>query len=228
MSSRTPLTRDRILAAAVELADREGIAALSMRRLAQTVGVEAMTLYYHVRNKEALLDGIVDLVFQEFEPADPDAPWTTAVRATAISAYDALMRHPWGAELSFKTGVSQARLRWMDALLGTFRRAGFSPAMTHHAYHAIDSHITGFTLWVVGMPIDEETMPDMAASFLSTIPPGDLPHLVEHVEQHVHPSDDIREFEFGLDLVLESLERRLADQTADGPSVTRARAAGTG
>ena len=83
-------------------------------------------------------------------------------------------------------------------------------------------------LWVVGMPIDEETMPDMAASFLSTIPPGDLPHLVEHVEQHVHPSDDIREFEFGLDLVLESLERRLADQTADGPSVTRARAAGTG
>lgn len=228
MSSRTPLTRDRILAAAVELADREGIAALSMRRLAQTLGVEAMTLYYHVRNKEALLDGIMDLVFQEFEPADPDAPWTSAVRATAISAYDVLMRHPWAAELSFKTGVSPARLRWMDALLGTFRRAGFSPAMTHHAYHAIDSHITGFTLWVVGMPLDDETMPDMAASFLSTIPPGDLPNLVEHVEQHVHPTDDIREFEFGLDLLIEGLERRLAAQTTDGRSVTRARAPGTG
>ena len=208
---RQPLTRERVLAAAVDLADREGIAALSMRRLAQTLGVEAMTLYYHVKNKEALLDGIMDLVVQGYEPADPMAPWKTAVRATAISAYDALMRHPWAAELSFKTGVSQARLRWMDALLGTLRAAGFSPAMTHHAYHALDSHIVGFTLWVVGMPIDDETLPDAAATFLSTLPLGGLPHLVEHVEQHIHPTDDIREFEFGLDLLLDSLERRLAE-----------------
>ena len=208
---RQPLTRDRVLAAAVELADGEGIAALSMRRLAQTLGVEAMTLYYHVKNKEALLDGIMDLVVQEYVPADPAAPWKSAVRATSISAFDALMRHPWAAELSFKTGVSQARLRWMDALLGVLRGAGFSPAMTHHAYHALDSHIVGFTLWVVGMPVDEETLPETAASFLATLPPGDLPYLIEHVEQHIHPSDDIREFEFGLDLLLDSLERRLID-----------------
>ena len=211
---RQPLTRERVLAAAVELADREGIAALSMRRLAQTLGVEAMTLYYHVKNKDALLDGIMDLVFREYAPADPGVDWTSSVRATAISAHDALMRHPWAAELSFKTGVSQARLHWMDALLGTLRAAGFSPAMTHHAYHALDSHITGFTLWVVGMPIDDETLPDAAATFLSTQPLEGLPHLVEHIEQHVHPSDDIREFEFGLDLLLDSLERRLAEGRA--------------
>ena len=208
---RQPLTRDRVLAAAVELADREGIAALSMRRLAGVLGVEAMTLYYHVKNKDALLDGIMDLVFREFEPADPVTPWKAAVRAAAVSAHDALMRHPWAAELSFKTGVSQARLVWMDALLGTLRAAGFSPAMTHHAYHALDSHITGFTLWVVGLPIDDEALPDAAASFLATLPHGGLPHLVEHIEQHVHPTDDIREFEFGLDLLLDSLERRLAE-----------------
>ena len=208
---RQPLTRERVLAAAVELADREGIAALSMRRLAQTLGVEAMTLYYHVKNKDGLLDGIMDLVFREFEPAEPTTPWKAAVRATAISAYDALMRHPWAAELSFKTGVSQARLRWMDALLGTLRAAGFSPAMTHHAYHALDSHIVGFTLWVVGMPIDDESLPNTASAFLSTLPLDGLPHLVEHVEQHIHPTDDIREFEFGLDLLLDSLERRLAE-----------------
>jgi AcrR family transcriptional regulator len=207
---RQPLDRERILRAALELADREGIEALSMRRLAARLGVEAMTLYYHVKNKQQLLDGIMDLVFGEFEPATPGAPWRAAVRGTAISAHEALMRHPWAAELSFKTGVSAARLALMDGLLGTLRAAGFSPATTHHAYHALDSHITGFTLWVVGMPTDETTLPDTARSFLATLPVGGLPHLVEHVEQHIAPTDDIREFEFGLDLLLDGLERLLA------------------
>jgi AcrR family transcriptional regulator len=204
---RQPLDRERILRAAVDLADAEGIAALSMRRLAARLGVEAMTLYYHVKNKQELLDGLMDVVSREYEPATAGLPWRAAVRATAISVYDAYIRHPWAADLSFRTGASPARLAWMDALLGTFRAAGFSPADTHHAYHAIDSHITGFTLWVVGMPLDEDAMPEMARTFLANLPSGALPHLVEHVEQHVNPSDDVREFEFGLDLLLDGLER---------------------
>jgi AcrR family transcriptional regulator len=208
---RRPLNRERVLQAALGLADREGIDALSMRRLAQDLGVEAMTLYYHVRNKGDLLDGLADLVTSEFEPPRPGDPWKPAVRAAAISAHDALMRHPWAAELSFKTSVSQARLHWMDAFLGTLRAGGFSPAMTHHAYHALDSHIVGFTLWVVGITSDEADLPAMAATFLATLPVDGLPHLVEHIEQHVHPSDDIREFEFGLDLILDSLDRIRSD-----------------
>jgi AcrR family transcriptional regulator len=213
-ATRQPLTRERILRAALELADAEGIEALSMRRLASRLGVEAMTLYYHVRNKRELLDGIMDLVAREYEPAAPGEPWRPAVRATAISVHDAFVRHPWAADLSFKTGPRPARLAWMDALLGTFRAAGFSPAATHHAYHAIDSHITGFTLWEVGMPLDETPLEEMAAQFLASGVADHLPHLVEHVEQHVHPSDDIREFEFGLDLLLDGLERLLAESRA--------------
>ena len=204
---RQPLDRERVLRAAVELADSEGIDALTMRRLAARLGVEAMTLYYHVKNKTDVVDGMVGLVTREFEPPTPGEPWRPAVRDAAISAHDALMRHPWAADQMFTAGVSPARLAWMDALLGTLRSGGLSPALTHHAYHALDSHIVGFTLWVVGLPIDDTTLPDMAATFLATLPAEGLPHLVEHIEQHVSPSDDIREFEFGLDLLLDGLER---------------------
>ncbi|MEO6579495.1 MAG: TetR/AcrR family transcriptional regulator C-terminal domain-containing protein, partial [Candidatus Limnocylindria bacterium] len=152
--ARQPMSRERVLDAAISLADRGGIGALSMRKLAQELGVEAMTLYYHVANKEAILEGIVDMVVSEIELPPADAEWKPALRRSAISAHDVLQRHPWTAGLMLAPNrVSQARLRHMDAVLGTLRRAGFSAEMTDHAYHALDSHIMGFTLWVVGMNI---------------------------------------------------------------------------
>jgi AcrR family transcriptional regulator len=189
-----------------------------MRRLAATLGVEAMTLYYHVRNKDDLLRGIMDLVFGEYELPRSGIPWRDAVRGVAVSAHAALMRHPWAAELSFKVGPSPARFQWMEALLGTLRGAGFSPAMTHHAYHALDSHIVGFTLWVVGMPEDDAELPEMARRVLDTFPVDELPHLAEHIQQHITPTDDIREFEFGLDLLLDGLERIL-DSGGSPPTI---------
>jgi len=210
---REPLTRERILRAAVELADANGIGALSMRRLAQELGVEAMSLYHHVRNKDDLLDGIVELVTDEFELPTPGGDWKAEIRRTAISAYDTLLEHPWAAALSLSVkSLSAARMRYMDAILGTFRAAGFSAGMTDHAYHALESHIMGFTLWEVGMDLgSSEDLRRFAGQFLATFPVDEYPHLAEHIEQHMQPraSGDPNEFEFGLSLILDGLERSL-------------------
>jgi len=210
---RPPLSRDRVLRAAIDLADAGGIEALSMRRLAQELSVEAMSLYYHVANKGDILDGIVDMVVGEFELPPPDAEWKSAIRMTALSAHEILVRHPWSASLVLSgSGVSVARLRYMEAILGTLRRAGFSAEMTDHAYHALDSHIMGFTLWQVGMNLGtEEDLKDMAGQFLAQLPVEEFPYLAEHIEQHLKPGDpeDVGEFEFGLGLILDGLERLL-------------------
>jgi AcrR family transcriptional regulator len=208
---RVPLSRDRVLAAAIRLADASGIESLTMRRLAQELNVEAMTLYYHVANKHDILNGMVDLVTEEFELPDPRTDWKVAIRTTAMSAYAALIRHPWAASLMLSgPGVSRARFRYMDALLGSLRAGGFSAEMTDHAYHALESHIMGFTLWEVGMNLGtREEMTTMATSVLEELPREELPHLAEHIEQHLKPRrpDDEGEFAFGLDLLLDSLER---------------------
>jgi AcrR family transcriptional regulator len=208
---RLPLSRDRVLAAAVGLADRSGLESLTMRKLAQELGVEAMTLYYHVQNKDDILAGIVDLVVREFELPSSEGDWKAAIRRTAISANVALMRHPWAANLMLSgVHVSQARLRYMDAILGRLREAGFSADQTDHAYHALDSHILGYTLWVVGMDLGtEDDLAAMATEFLKGFPRDELPHLAEHIEQHAKPRrpDDKGDFAFGLDLILDGLER---------------------
>jgi AcrR family transcriptional regulator len=210
---REPLTRERVLRAAVDLADARGIAALSMRRLAQELGVEAMSLYHHVRNKDDLLDGIVELVTDEFELPTPGRDWKVEIRRTAISAYETLVGHPWAAALSLSVKtVTPARMRYMDAILGTFRAAGFSAGMTDHAYHAIESHIMGFTLWEVGMDLGTaEDLRRFAGQFLATFPADEYPHMAEHIEQHMKPRDiaDPNEFEFGLGLIVDGLERTL-------------------
>lgn len=209
---RVPLDRERILRAGIELADRDGIDALTMRRLAQALGVEAMTLYYHVANKDALLDGMIDLV--EAEIAIPSEPpgrdWKAALRATAMSAYAVFLRHPWAAPMISTTTAGPARKRYMDALLGGFRSGGFSAVMTHHAYHALESHIVGFTLWAVGIETAMAVRPDTVTAFLATLDPDVHPHLAEHVQQHMDDvdPDGPSEFEFGLDLLLDGLERR--------------------
>lgn len=205
--TRTRMTRERVLRAAIGLADEAGIEALSMRKLAKELGVEAMTLYYYVANKEEILHGIVDLVVSEFElPAGPD--WKAGLRRTAISAHAVLMRHPWAASLMLSGNPGEARLRYMESLLGCLRRGGFSAEMTHHAYHALESHISGFTLWLVGMALDAEKLPDLATAFLSQLPANEYPYLAEHIQTHlVEPTEYTgSEFEFGLDLILDGLE----------------------
>ena len=205
------MSRDRVLRAAIDLADAGGIESLTMRRLAQELGVEAMTLYYHVANKDDILAGMVDLVVEEMELPPTDADWKANLRRIAMSSYEVLLRHPWAASLILSgPGISRARMRHMDAILGTLRGGGFSPEMTDHAYHALDSHIMGFALWVVGMNLgSDENLAVLATNFLQELEREELPHLAEHVEQHLKPRspEDEGEFAFGLDLILDGLER---------------------
>ena len=208
--SRAPLSRDRVLRAAIGLADRAGIESLTMRKLAQELRVEAMSLYHYVANKDDILNGIVDLVESEIELPSHGADWKAAIRTTAISYHEILVRHPWAAALTLSaTGTRPARWRYMDAILGCLREAGLSDVVTDHAYHALDSHISGFTLWQVQIQIDPEKLPEMAATFLRERPAEEYLHLVEHVHQHLRERnpDDEGSFVFGLDLILDGLER---------------------
>ena len=200
-----------MLDAAIALADEGGIDALSMRKLGQELGVEAMSLYNHVANKDDLLDGIADVVTDQIDVPAPGADWKEALRQTAISSHEVFVRHRWACGLMMRRPrVSPERLRWMEAVLRTLREAGFSPDMTHHAYHALDSHITGFTLWQVNMPFEtKEELVEMAAVFLQQIPADEYPYVIEHAEQHIAPAspNGKSEFEFGLELILDGLER---------------------
>jgi AcrR family transcriptional regulator len=208
---RKPLSRERILAAALELVDAQGIDALSMRKLGQSVGYEAMSLYNHVTNKDDLLDGMLDLVLAEMEPPAQDGG-LPAIRAAALSAHEALQRHPWAAGLLMAPArVRPARLEFMDALLGALRNAGFSAETTYHAYHALDAHIIGFSLWASthDFSLPDEIGDDIRAFLDRMIPVATYPYLHEHGNQHLEDGayKDVSAFEFALDLLLESLER---------------------
>ena len=224
--SRAPLSRERVLDAAIRLADEGGIESLTMRRLARELGVEAMSLYNHVANKGDLVDAMVDLVVSEIElPSTSDA-WDVAIRECAISAHEVLLRHPWSCSLVMSTTSTRiarnARVRYMEWLLGRLREAGFSPDLTYHAYHALDSHILGFTLWELGHSgaanaiRGDKDFADFAASFIRELRAADYPYLAEHAEQHVAAlgDDGASEFEFGLDLILDGLERARAEGTS--------------
>jgi AcrR family transcriptional regulator len=198
-----------VLETSVALADRDGIEGLSMRRLAQELGVEAMSLYHYVARKGDLLEAMLDTVFSEMERPSDEGDWRSAMRATALSAHHVLLRHPWACGLLMSpSSPSPARLAWMESVLRRLRRAGFSAAMTHHAYHALDSHIVGFTLWVLPYLAIARERPDVAERFLREIPLADLPYLAEHIEYHADDrTGDTSEFDFGLDLLLDGLER---------------------
>lgn len=213
---RVPLSRDRVLSAAIDLVDQSGIDSLSMRKLGGALGVEAMSLYNHVANKDDLLDGIVDLVLSEFELPSSERDWEAAIRQCAISAHDALLRHPWACSLILSTTrLSLSRVRYIESLLKCFRGAGFSAGETYHAYHAIDSHILGFTLWQLGhaLPpgLPRITTRAEIEFFMAAhgVAPDEFPYLVEHGVQHViggaHKAES--EFEFGLRLILDGLKQ---------------------
>jgi AcrR family transcriptional regulator len=206
---RKRLSRERILAAALELADEQGIDALSMRKLGQSLGYEAMSLYNHVSNKEELLDGILDLVLAEMKPPDQNGG-LAAIRTSSLAAHEALQQHPWAAGLLTASGrIRPARIEFMDALLGALRNAGFSAETTYHAYHVLDAHIIGFSLWQTTHGPLPPDIGDVRAFIDRMVPPTTYPHLHEHAIQHLEdgPHQDVPAFEYGLDLLLESLER---------------------
>ena len=206
---RPPLNRERVLGAAVALADELGLEAVSMRRLAQELGVEAMSLYHYFRSKNELLAGMLETVYGEFERPPEIGDWRDAMRRSAISAHNTLLTHPWACNLIGQPlGPSPTQFEWMNSILGRLRSAGFSPELTHHAYHALDSHIVGFTLWVLPYLAIQRDQPDFVQRVLAEIPLVDLPHLAEHIEYHMADRPgDTSEFDFGLDLLLDGLER---------------------
>ena len=207
---RLPLSRDRILQAALDVVDSGGIESLTMRKLGQALGFEAMSLYNHVANKDDVLDGILDLVLAESEPPSPAGDWDTAIRTSAISVHEALRRHPWSCTLLLSPGrIRPARLRYMDLLLGRLREAGFSAETTYRAYHVLDGHIFGFSLWEASHTYTAQEVSNFEEKFAQTITVDAFPYLHEHAQQHFSegPHREVRAFEFGLDLILDGLEK---------------------
>jgi AcrR family transcriptional regulator len=210
---RTPLNRERVLRAALALADQGGFESLSMRNLAKELGVEAMSLYNHVANKDDLLDGMIDLVFGEIELPPTDVDWKTAMRRRAVSTREALNRHRWAIGLmEGRSSHGPANLSLHNAVLGCLRAAGFSMEMTVHAYSVQDSYIYGFALQERDM--SSESADDFAAEAQRQMHEyqavlADYPHLVEVVGGYVAKAgyDYATEFLFGLDLILDGLDR---------------------
>jgi AcrR family transcriptional regulator len=207
-ATRQPLTRERVLHAALAFADERGLEKLSMRKLAQELGVEAMSLYNHVDNKDDIVGGIVDLVAGEVEPP-AGSDWKAALRESAISAHEALSRHRWAARIWMASvGRGSDRMRHAEAALRCLREAGFSKDLTYHAFHVWQGYALGFTLQELNFPHDRESLKAMAATFLREFPTDEFPYLAEHIEQHIEPplQEHQDAFEFGLDLILDGLE----------------------
>ncbi len=216
-SPRPPLSRDRVLRAAVRLADRDGLAALTARSLAAALQVQPMSLYHHVRNKDEILDGITDLVFGEIVLPVPGRDWVGEVRRRAISARDVLVRHPWALGLlETRTSPGPATLRHHEAMLATLREGGLGLAQTARVYAVIDSYVYGFVIQQISLPFDATGGAAGMAESIVANAPGDYPRLREFATGHVMaPGYDFGdEFEPGLDLVLAALAA-----TDPGPAV---------
>lgn len=208
---RAPLSRDRVLRAAIRLADDGGLDALSMRKLGQELRVEAMSLYRHVADKDDILDGIADMITAEFEAPAADGDWKSAIRRSVISAHEVLLRHPWASSVIESRRIAgPARLRYLDAFIGRLSGAGFPMPKVIRAIMALDSHTYGFVLQELAWPFGVEDAPAAADAFAERLPAGEYPNVLALAEmvataQHGVPV----EFEFGLDLILDGLERSL-------------------
>ena len=214
---RAPLSRERVLRAAVALADQSGIEPLTMRRLGQELGVEAMSLYNHVANKDDILDGIADLVVSEIDVPGRGADWKIAMRKRAISAHEVLLRHPWAAMLIMsRFNIGPGMTRYLNATLGRLREGGFSTEGALDAWNTLDSHIYGFTLQELNLPFDVEETKQVSADVLTQLPADEYPHLVEVITEIMRSGRD-ENFEFGLDLILDGLERILESKYSVNP-----------
>ncbi|HET9521240.1 MAG TPA: TetR/AcrR family transcriptional regulator [Candidatus Limnocylindrales bacterium] len=211
-AKRAPLNRDRVLRAALELADEGGIGALTMQQIGRRLGVEAMSLYRHVRNKDDILDGIVDLVFTEIAlPADR-SNWRIVFRARSISTRNALRRHPWAiALMESRMAPGPSNLRSHDETLAVLLDTGFSAAMATHASNLIDSYVLGFALQETSFPFNNaEELAAVGGQLLAQVPADEYPSLVRvGAELLASGFDYADEFEFGLDLILDGIERAL-------------------
>ncbi|MGY1755179.1 TetR/AcrR family transcriptional regulator [Blastococcus sp. SYSU D01042] len=235
---RTPLSRDRVLQAAVALADVVGVEGLSMRRLAQELGVVPMALYKHVAGKDELLDGMVDVVLSGIEPADPASGWRAAVRQRVLSARQAVLRHPWARKaIESRTRRTPVVLGYMDSLAGIFRAGGFSADLTHHVMHALGNRMWGFSPELFEEPSDPSAPPPtpeqrdaMAADFGER-----FPHILEIATVATRGDlsgvgggcDDQFEFEFALDVLLDGFDRLRAEGWSSRRSEPGCQGAGT-
>lgn len=209
--ARLPLSRERVLRAAIALADEAGLGSLTMRKLGQRLGVEAMSLYKHVANKEDILDGIIDLVVSEIDLPPYMADWKAAMRLRAISARAVFVRHPWAlGVLESRTNPGPAALGYTDRVIGILRHAGFSVVLAAHAFAMLDSYIYGFAVQELSLPFHTtEELNDMVGMILDQLPADRFPHLAEMANEHIlRPGYAFaNEFEFGLEVILDGLER---------------------
>ena len=204
------LSKQRVIVEAVRLADREGVDGLSMRRLASALGAGAMSLYHYVASKDELLDGMIDVVFEEIELPTEAADWQTAMRQEAASTRQVLARHPWAIGLmESRTTPGPANLRHREAVTACLRRAGFSVVTATHANWLLNSYVYGYALQAASLPFDTaDELADMTEDvYLPQLPPDEFPYLNESAAALVAAGyDPSEEFAFGLDLVLAALE----------------------
>ena len=212
-AKRHPMTQERVLAGALELADRIGVADLTIRRLAEALDSKPMTIYHHVPSKDAILDGIVDLVFAEIELPDPELDWKAAMRARCVSAREVLARHPWAVPLmESRRSPGPATLRHHDAVVACLRR-GLSLPMTAHAYAVLDAFVYGFAIQEAALPNPGDDMAEVVDGLVDEQFAEHFPALhaftVDHAQQPGYDFGD--EFDFGLDLILDGLDARAAE-----------------
>jgi AcrR family transcriptional regulator len=206
---RSPLSRERVLAAAVALADRSGLGALTMRRLGQELGVEAMSLYKHVANKGEVLAGLAEAVLGEVELPTADDGWREGARRRAVSTRAALARHPWATVVLGGSGPNPAMLRNLDAVIGCLRRGGFSVAQAARALSLLDAYTYGYAVQEANLPFDGQAeLAELTGSIMAGFAAGEYPHLAEMRAELIRSPgyDHATQFEAGLDLVLDALD----------------------
>jgi AcrR family transcriptional regulator len=216
---RTPLSRERVLRAAIGVADEGGVESVTMRSLGLRLGVEAMSLYNHVANKDDILDGMVDLVVSQIDMPSDRVDWREAMSRRATSAHDVFSRHPWASILiDSRESSGPERMRYFDWVIGTLRQAGFSLELAARAFSLLDSYIYGFGRQQFNVSAGGDATPEeMAEAFLRAVPAGQYPYLTEVITDHAMQAgyDESADFQFGLDLILDGLQG-LLDSSADG------------